>query len=180
MKIDLEKYIRNHRADLDDVEDINVDEMWGEFHERTRPKKKLKFGFYLAAAVGIILIGVFTVVNKHSNLNQDEIIHEKLVEADPRLAEEQVSLVKMISDQGELIGQMGIDQEEFPELFQELKVLDSLQMEAMNDLENYRDRKNLWKTLLRNYKSKARVLELMIYEFDKKENELNYESSKQI
>ena len=108
------------------------------------------------------------------------MIHEKMTQADPRLAEEQLNLVRMISDQGEVIGQMGINEEAFPELFRELKVLDSLQQEAMSDLENYQDRRNLWKTLLRNYKSKARVLELMIYEFDKKENELNYESSTQI
>ncbi len=178
--IDLEKYIRSHRSELDDIEDLNIDEMWGDFNEQNRPKSKRKYGFYLAAAIGIILIGVVSVLSQRPVLNQDEIIHEKLTQADPRLAEEQMGLVKMISDQGALIGQMGIEEAAFPELFQELKVLDSLQLEAMSDLENYQDRKNLWKTLLRNYKSKARVLELMIYEFDKKENELNYESSKQI
>jgi len=180
MKIDLEKYIRNHRPELDDVEEFDVDKMWKEFSETESPKKNSFYGFYLAAAIGLILIGVVSVFSKNPILNKDEVIYEKMAKADPRLAEEQEDLVKMISHQGELIGQMGIDKKQFPDLFQELNVLDSLQLEAMNDLDNFQDRKNLWKTLLRNYKSKARVLELLIYEFDKQENEINYESSKQI
>ena len=180
MKIDLEKYIRSRRSELDDIEALNIDEMWGEFNERNRPKRSRKYGFYLAAAVGIILIGVVSVLMQKPALNQDEMIHEKMTQADPRLAEEQLNLVRMISDQGEVIGQMGINEEAFPELFRELKVLDSLQQEAMSDLENYQDRRNLWKTLLRNYKSKARVLELIIREFDKQENEIDYEKSIQI
>jgi len=182
MKIDLEKYIRNRRADLDHVEEINIDEMWEAFGEKkmSLPRKRNRMKFYWAAAVGILLLGVVTMINRTETRSQDEIIHERLAEADPKLAEEQVGLVQMIKSQGEIVGQMGIEESQFPELFRELKVLDSLQLEAMNDLGNYRDRRNLWRTLLRNYKSKARVLELMLYEFDKKENELKYESTKQI
>lgn len=178
--IDLEKYIRSHRSDLDNIEELNVDEMWGEFNHQHLTKAKRNYKFYLAAAIGILLLGVASIMVQSEALDPDEVISKKLTQVHPGLADEQVGLVKLIKGQHEVIERMGIDRSKFPELFQQLEVLDSLQLEAMNDLGNYQDRSNLYKTILRNYKSKARVLELMIYEFDKQENEIKYESSKRI
>ena len=180
MKIDLEKYIKNHRSEIDEVEAFNVDEMWKDFVEKDKPVPKPKFNWYKMAAIGIILVGVVFVLSQNWMSNNDEVIYERLSQSNPNLAEEQVDLVRLISSQGELIGEMGIDEKQFPDLFQELKELDKLQIEAMKDIDNYQDRKNLYKALMRNYESKARVLELIINEFDKQENERDYEKSIQI
>lgn len=180
MKIDLEKYIRNHRDDLDFIEELDVDQMWNDFNAKNKPSTKKRFKVYLIAAVSLVLVGVVSILYQTGQLHNDDVIYNKLSQTNPSLAKEQEDLVKLISNQGEIINQKGIDEAQFPELFRELHILDSLQLEAMRDIDNYQDRKNLWKTLLRNYKGKARVLELMIYEFDKQENENNYENSIQI
>jgi hypothetical protein len=180
MKVDLEKYIKDHRLQLDDIEELNIDEMWKDFVEKDKPTSKPKFNWYKVAAIGIVLIAAVTIFSQNISINQDELIHKKLSQSDLNLALEQENLVKLISNQGEAIEKMGIDEKQFPDLFQELKVLDTLQMEAMQDLENYQDRRNLYKALMRNYESKVRVLELIINEFDKQENERDYEKSIQI
>lgn len=180
MKIDLEKYIKTHRSELDDVEAFNVDEMWKDFVEKDKPVSTPKFKWYKIAAVGIILVAAVSILSQTWMSSNDDVIYERLSQSDPGLAEEQENLVKLISNQGQVIGDMGIDQKQFPELFQELTILDSLQIEAMKDMDNFQDRKNLYKALMRNYESKARVLELIIREFDKKENEKDYEKSIQI
>ena len=180
MKIDLEKYIKDHRSQLDDIEQLNVDEMWKDFVKKDKPIPKVKFNWYKVAAVGLVLVAAVTVFLQMFPLSQDEVIYDKLSQSDLNLAKEQESLVKLISNQGEIIEKMGIDEKQFPDLFEELKVLDTLQIEAMQDMENYQDRKNLYRALMRNYESKARVLELIINEFDKQENERDYEKSIQI
>ena len=180
MKIDLEKYIRNHRSELDDVEEVNLDEMWKDFVEKDKPVSKPKFNWFKVAAIGIILVAAVSFLARNWQLNKDDVIYERLSQSNPGLAQEQESLVKLISNQGEIIGELGVDVKQFPELFRELKVLDSLQLEAMQDIDNFQDRRNLYKALMKNYESKARVLELIIREFDKQENEIDYEKSIQI
>ena len=180
MKVDLEKYIIENRSALNQVESVDADSMWEEFNQRRKPVRKLKPFYYLAAAMLIILIGIGFLFSPAKELSMDELVAEKLNQTDPILATEQEHLMQLINSQGLLINQMGIDEGQFPDLFEEIKSLDRLQLEAINDLENLGDRKNLMRTLLRYYERKARVLELMIYEFEKQENETKYESAKQI
>jgi len=191
MKIDLEKYIKSNRTHLDDVEYFDVDQMWKDFDQKNlgsaNTKKigsgsnpRLKPWYLLAAAVAVILLGVQIFMNNKDNITQDDLVYQKLSEIDPELASEQVSMIRMVSEQDSLIKNLGITEAQFPELFEEIHELDSLQMDYLNDLNNYRDRKNLTRTLLRHYQRKARVLELMLHEFDKQENEAAYETAKEI
>lgn len=191
MKIDLEKYIRSNRSQLDDVEHIDIDQMWMDFdQEEADGKDILRIGrtvnrnirpwYMLVAAVIVVLLGASVFLNNASQSSQDDLVYQKLSEIDPVLAAEQVSMIRIVSIQDSTIKNLGITEAQFPELFDEIRVLDSLQMDYLNDLDNYRDRKNLTRTLLRHYQRKARVLELMLYEFDKKENESAYESAKEI
>ena len=119
-------------------------------------------------------------LNNSDTISQDDLVYQKLSEIDPSLAAEQVSMNLMVSHQDSLIKNLGITESQFPELFGEIRELDSLQLDYLNDLDNYRDRKNLTRTLLRHYQRKARVLELMLYEFDKQESETAYETAKEI
>lgn len=187
MKIDLEKYIRSNRSDLDDIEPIDIDQMWSDFDERERLKQKDQkpvrrlraYLLYTAAAIGVLLIGAQVLLNDQK-LNKDDLVYQKLIEINPELAAEQVAMIQIINQQDSLIKQIGISESQFPELFREMENLDSLQMEVIEDLDNYRDRKNLTRTLLRHYQRKARILELMMHEFDNQEKESNYEYDKQI
>jgi len=193
MKIDLEKYIRANRRVLDDVEHFDVDQMWDEFGKKKLPDQSNTYPLYpedktksrilwyrLIAAVVIILLGTMVFLNGNNQMNQDDLVYQKLYEIDPDLAAEQVSMNQMVAYQDSLIKNLGITETKFPELFNEIRLLDSLQMNYLDDLDNYRDRKNLTRTLLRHYQRKARVFELMLYEFDKQENENEYETGKAI
>ena len=182
MKIDLEKYIRSNRNQLDAVEDIDVEQMWNDFDQKHKPKRlrRMTPWYMMAAAVAIILLGVTIFFNNSEGTSQDDLVYQRLSEIDPDLAAEQVSMIKMVSEQDNLIKNLGITESQFPELFNEIKELDKMQMDYLNDLENFRDRKNLTRTLLRHYQRKARVLELMLHEFDKQESESAYETAKEI
>lgn len=182
MKVDLEKHIRANRNQLDDVEDFDVDQMWNDFDQKHKPERirRMRPWFMMAAAVAVVLIGVSIFMNSTGPTSQDDLVYQKLSEIDPELAAEQVSMIRMVSEQDSLIKNLGITESQFPELFEEIESLDSLQMDYLNDLNNYRDRKNLTRTLLRHYQRKARVLELMLHEFDKQESESAYETAKEI
>ena len=178
MMVDLEKYIRSNRSQLDDVESFDVDQMWHDFDQKHKPVRRLRPWYFAAAAVAVLLLGLTMFLNNADPITQDDLVYQKLVEIDPALAAEQVSMQQMVSEQGNLIVNLGITQSQFPELFNEIKVLDSLQLDYLHDLDNYPDRKNLTRTLLRHYQRKARLLELMLYEFEKLESESKYETAK--
>ncbi len=182
MKIDLEKHIRLNRNKLDDIEHFDVDQMWDDFDRKHKPVRirRIKPWYMMVAAVVVLLVGAIMLFNNTAVTSQDDLVYLRLSEIDPMLAAEQVSMIKMVSEQDSLIKNLGITQSQFPELFEEIQILDSLQMDYLKDLDNYRDRKNLTRTLLRHYQRKARVLELMLYEFDKQENEISYETAKEI
>ena len=182
MKIDLEKHIRSNRNQLDDVEHFDVDQMWNDFDQKKMPVRvrQMKPWYMMVAAVAVVLLGVTLFLNNTENTSQDDLVYQKLSEIDPDLAAEQVSMIQMVTHQDSLIKNLGITESQFPDLFDEIKELDSLQMGYLNDLENYRDRKNLTRTLLRHYQRKVRVLELMLHEFDQQESESAYETAKEI
>jgi len=180
MKIDLEKYLRSKRDQLDDVEQIDIDQMWDNFGQKNKPVKRIKPWYYMAAAAVVMLLGVSLFINNNSNNNHDDLVYQKLIEIDPILATEQASMTTLVSEQDSLIKNLGITEMQFPELFKEIETLDSLQIDYLNDLDNFRDRKNLTRTLLRHYQTKARIFELMLNEFDKQEKESGYENAKNI
>jgi len=180
MKIDLEKYIRSNRKALDDIEPIDIDQMWNDFDQKNKPTKRLIPWRLLAAAAVALLFGSMLFLNNESVSSQEDLVYQKLNEIDPALATEHASMTSLVSHQDSLIKNLGITEVQFPELFKEIETLDSLQIDYLNDLENYRDRKNLTRTLLRHYQTKARVFELMLIEFDKQEKESGYENAKSI
>ena len=180
MKIDLEKYVRDHRNQLDEIESLDLDQMWNSFDQKKQPIKKMFPWRRLAAAVAVLLIGGIFYLNNVPEINHDELVYQKLNEIDPSIADEQKSMTWLVAQQDSLIKNLGITELQYPELFKEIEVLDSLQMDYLNDLEDYRDRNNLIRTLLRHYQTKTRIFELMLNEYDQQEKESTYENGKNI
>lgn len=182
MKIDLEKYIKSNRNQLDDVEHFDVDQMWNNFDQKKRPIRirRMRPWYMMVAAVAVVLLGVTLFFNNTESTSQDDLVYQKLSEIDPELAAEQVSMIGMISEQDSLIKNLGITESQFPELFTELSRLDSLQIEMINDLSDYKSGKNLVRALLRHYEIKARALELMLIEFNRIETEKRYDKHSKI
>lgn len=180
MKHSLENFVKQNIEDFNQVEELDIAEMHQDFEQKNKPVKRIKGYYYLAAAMIALLIGATFFLYNNNSPTVDQLVAEKLNETDPNLAIQQQELLQLIDEQGIFINENHIDEHRFPELFEQLKSLDQLQSESISDLENLGDRKNLTRTLLRYYVRKARVLELLIYEYEKQENENRYEPTKEI
>ncbi|MBT8219618.1 MAG: hypothetical protein KJP00_07330 [Bacteroidia bacterium] len=179
MPHDLERYIREHRGQLDHSESLDLDAMWTYFEQRQRPVKRLNWWKWSIAASVILLIGAMWWIMSDSMHSKDSI-HEQIAQIDTEMADHHASLVQLIGYQDSLINSFDLDKSQYPELFDELQRQDSLQTEAIKEMATYGEKKNLIRVLLKHYERKARILELILYEIDKNQKDEIYDATVQI
>lgn len=164
----LEEYIKSNLDELDGIEAVDQNDMWQQFNSKNTPKKVWRLpGWATAAAVALLIgaTGVFIGYNLHED---QEMTFAQLVGEDPVLAETYQELVNQIQDKERKIQAAKVDQEEYKELFEEIENLETIQTEFQNDIPSYGQQKELIKTLLKNYDRKIQLLEILLFEIDKK------------
>jgi len=170
----LERHIKNNQEALDQGEDLNIDAMWENFENKSKPRRIIWIKYAVAAAVSLLIVSSFLMLQVKEK-SADELVNDHLAQVDIDLAKDHLQVVSMINQQDSLIHAIGISEELFPELFQQLQEMDELQMQMIQDLDKYQDRRNLIRSLLKHYERKSRILERMLYQYNKELKENNDE-----
>lgn len=169
MKIDLEKYLRIKRQELD-IEEPDDTLLWeGIRKEIITEKKGSAFNFWKVAA---IFLAVFTlsyiIYNEISRETEREFTLSQINESlgDREKAYQQTVILKMQdANIQELSGTS--DNDIIPVLINELNVLDTIYQDAISDLKQHGYMEQIVEIIFDTYEKRIRILERIIMETQK-------------
>ena len=178
---DLEKFIRNHKKELDAVEEPNVERIWNGIQQKKlrpldRPLSKtggwdLSVGrnWQWAIAASILLaVGLFFYPFSDP---QQETTNNSIAVYFPELAEQEQEYRQLISDKESSLGLSELDRNAYQEIFMELQMLENIHQEFLADVPRYQKNDQLVETLLKYYERKIRILERLSKEIEKNKND---------
>lgn len=162
---DWEKIIVDQRSRFDEIEEVPHEIIWQgistQLKENKSPRKMwlaIAAGFALAVAAGMFL-------QKHQQNNAN---HLAAWESIPWEAEQE-RLVQMVNLKKEEIGFDTISAQQYPTVFTQLELQESLYTEILKDLEIYPDEDALLKILIKYHERQLKLLETLSREAKKKE-----------
>lgn len=176
----LEEFILDNREELDRVEEIEQEAIWqriaGGVEQKTTlsvvEKKASPWQISIGrnwlitmAATLALCIGVGLWFIKGTDTATSPQI--PLAEFSPELAEEQARYMALINQKKAEIGFDQVDRKAFQEVFEELKHLEDIHGEYLNDLPSYLAKGEVIHTLTKYYERKIRILERLSREMEK-------------
>ena len=171
--MNLEQKIKEHRRQLDEVEQPNLDRMWARMEESLEMEAgignsgwNLQIGRYwkwsIAASIALLLGGMYLL------LVQPQTEQEmNLAQHYPHLAEAEQNYKQLIALKEQEVGLNQLKKEDFPDLFEELELLETIQTEYLKDIPVFKDKEQLINTLIRYYEQRIRILERFSNEIEK-------------
>lgn len=169
----LKDYIKNHRDEFDQIENPNLDLVWQAVKKSTPAKNNnWKWNILLIIGIGILGILCFNYYQTSQKLTR----LENYVLNFPEYKNEHQRLVKNVNDREKLLEQSQIDQSDFEELFLELQQIDKEQILLEKDFLQYGESPEVMKTLFKQYERKTKILEILLFEIEKKKHHESYQS----
>jgi len=167
----LKDFIQSHREDFDRIEKPNLDQIWKGVSLPKKEKKSNKFWllgivFLLIAMIAALAIN-FYQTNQKLNRLEEYVMHS------PEYQNEHERLLRNVSEKELLIKKENINKEDFEEIFQELKELENNQLNIEADFQQYGNSDQLMKTLFKYYERKTKILEILLFENEKKKYDEN-------
>jgi len=181
----LKKHIKQHRAELDEIEAPNMGKIWsgiqGELQEDGANKRmdasqlkvaSTKFSsrftlWAMATAASVaLLIGVgigYLATPKTAVINEFN-----LADYAPAAAEQATNYQQLVADKKVAINFQNIDTLAFSEVLQELKAVDEEYEHWTKEVPQYVREQELLEFLQRHYEQKIRILEILSKEIEKK------------
>ncbi|MEM1357570.1 MAG: hypothetical protein AAGF89_05200 [Bacteroidota bacterium] len=165
---ELERQIRQQRAELDTAEDWTPDAGWRVLEERLSGASayRRRNWFRWGAAASILLaccLGVYFF----SEVDTEIETTPSLVGITPEMAAQEKEYQQLIANKERLLELDKVDATSYAYFFEELHLLDSLQEEYLAELPRYGQNERLLSTLLRYYELKIRLLEQLENELEK-------------
>jgi hypothetical protein len=170
--MNLEQRINESRKDLDRVERVDVSRMWAALETNLEQDKKTKpNGWQInignnwkwsIAAMIVLAAGLFWL---QPNTTQNNI--PDLAEYYPHLKETEESYQQLISQKEKDINLKRLDQKDYPDLFEELELLEKIHLEYLKDVPEFKSNDQLINTLIRYYEQRIRILERLSNEIEK-------------
>ena len=170
MNSNFDEYIKKNR-NLLDVDEPNDDLIWLGINNKQTKKKSFFSLWKIAATILILLAGAFYL----SRIIQadKQAVSMTLASISPELANQEMSFFLVIDKQLEEIEKSKINKETYAPFFDELKILDELNAEYLEDLNTEPVNPRLISALLRYYEQKIRILEQLLMEIEKTKNHEN-------
>ena len=168
----LRDFIDKNRNEFDEVESPQLDHIWDDISTATQQDRPSHFKWIALVAFMMILLTAMWYNSYQTNQKLNRLEH--FVMNSPIYQSEHQKLMKMVADKERLIEASDIKESEYIELFNELKELENNSEAFEKDFELYGDSSELMRTLFKNYERKAKILELLLFENEKKsQNENN-------
>jgi len=167
----LKDFIHKNRNEFDKIESPQLDHIWDDISTATKPDKPSHFKWIALVTVLIILMTAMWYNTYQTNQKLNRLEH--FVMNSPTYQSEHQKLVKLVSDKEKLIEASDIQESEYIDLFNELKEIERNNEAFEKDFELYGNSSELMRTLFKNYERKAKILELLLFENEKKSHHEN-------
>jgi len=177
-KDELEEFIEEHRAEFDQVEAFDSEVLWEQINHSGVQLGLTKVKAIVWSAIVISSLVLATYINSIYNQNQSFETIAGLTEAQESQRDE---MIQFVSHKEQKIKEKNIDistLEDFAlsDFANELKGLDEIEQLIIGDFPQSANKEKLVKSMLQYYESKARILELILLEIEKKEKNEIFES----
>lgn len=163
----IENFVENNREAFDDLEDFNQELTWAKIESKTRSNKNSVWKVIALCAIGLLIVVGALFVYTMSKQNKD---FESLAGLTEEQEMQRDEMIKMVSLQEEKVRAKNIDINEFEQFKQELDGLDEIEKLVVGDFPTSVNKEKMVKSMLQYYESKARILELILLETEKKNN----------
>lgn len=183
---ELEKNIKDNRAELDRIEMPDTRRIWQGIREELQEEQQsahsgwsISVGKYwqwsIAASVCLLIVAYF-IFQPKSVHSSDQI---DLASFYPELAAQQDEYVQLIKQKEAEVNIGKLDKAAFTDIFRELEMLENIHQETLQDVPKYIDNEQLVRTLIRYYEQKIKILERLSKEVAKQQyhEEKNHERS---
>ena len=168
METNFENYLKNERTSLD-IETPDDDFIWAGIQSDLKPKRTFQFLSWKAAA--IILLALISGYVLNSVLNPTpKVVQFSLADISPEYAKQEQVYQASIQERWAQIKQTDYKPAEFADIFKEIDELELLKAESLRDFKELGGNPRMVKTLFEYYEIKIRLLEIMLAEIEKKEN----------
>lgn len=159
---EFEKYIKENREAFDDIEKVRTDIIWQEVIKDVQPKKFNRAIWF----VGAICIGLLSVGYYFFNLGIQD--HEKDIPTKIMAAIEAQtdSYQQLIQQKSTEVNLEQLDREEYAELLNELKSIETRYSELLDQLNQNGNLEDVIQGLISYHERKLRILDLIAKEID--------------
>lgn len=179
----LEQHIRQNREELDHIEMPETDLIWQGIqqdlqeeeqkeevqHQLRVSHRKMWWTVGLAASIAF-LIGVgLTLWQTASPSNEIYFTSTPLAAVSEDLAELEQEFQQTIQAKQTALNLEKINKNNYKDIFLELKLLEEIHQEYVQDIPAFREKDQLVKTFIKYYERKIRILERLNREIEKKE-----------
>ena len=178
----LEKYIKDHQTELDQIEAVDANALWERIQQpeatiRSLPASprsgwQLQVGrnwLMMAAATALLLIGVSIWMVQPNETNPMTSANLSVEDYYPDIAEEESAFRRTIARKEAELDFHQLNRQQFVDIFNELDELEKIHRRQMQDLPEVFDNEEWVSTLMRYYEQKLRILERLSREIDKEE-----------
>jgi hypothetical protein len=171
MKVNIDKYLKVNRENLD-VEQPDDVMLWeGIRKELLARKRSSKFNFWKVAAIFMVIFTLTYII--YNEFNREKEREFTLNEISKSLGEREKEYQQLVyfKTQAAKIGDLSSNTENeiLPFLLNELNELDTIYLDAMNDLEQHGYLEQIVEIIFDTYEKRIRILEQIIMETQKHE-----------
>lgn len=171
----LEKYIKDNRAAMDQMEPLDTEALWARIapEEQTgkdRPSAwQIKIGrnwqWSIAASIAIAITAFLLWPDA-----APEQLSQSIASYYPELAEQERNYTRQIAQKEADLNLSKLSKSEFREVFEELELLENLHQEYIKDIPEFGNNDRLVQALIKYYEHKIRILERLKNEVEKQKN----------
>lgn len=167
--MNIEEYLKNHDAD---IREPDAESIWQGMSEKRKKIKVIRFRIIKGVAAVLFLAIFVGSLVRHEAIVEEQI--SSLTQISKELAEKEQSYNQQVSQKWTKYTNMpGNDSPFAPELLDELKSLDTLYQNGIEDMQTHGYNERATILLLKTYEKRLRIIEQLIYE---KQKQVNYES----
>jgi len=170
MNSDLEKKVRKNLEKFDQIETIEEDRIWlGINYHLDQHQNKIKNRIWLSAAAAIILLLASSVIYLSTEINNRKGVSEKQLLANifPELQEDFNAYDEQIIARKAALSFDTINPDHFPDLFNEMKILNANYQSTLTDLESIGKDEAILRVLMRYHQRQLDLLERLSNEIEK-------------
>lgn len=163
---ELEKFIEDNRKEFDAVESFDFDQVWEHIDkgQSSRGLSRAKLVLWCT----MVLLGIVGALFLNSIYSQNQSF-ETIAGLTETQEMQRDQMIQFVSQKEQKLKEKNIDISELGDFANELKGLDDIEQLIMGDFLKTASKEKLVKSMLQYYESKARVLELILLEIEKKE-----------
>ena len=158
-----EKYINDHRSELDDIEPIRIDQMWSQISANRDTGRRFHWRWLLLVLLAlVIIIGGFWLGKKSQEENGESIPPPLMA----LISEQTDSYVQLTRQKETALDFDKLNPGEYGEFLNELSDLETRYTELLQQLNENGNTEEVIQGLIRYHERKLRILDLIAKEIE--------------